>query len=347
MTRFIGKFSVFVLTAFVLLVPHEAFCQTEKLGIVQYTPPKGMTKTLKENVVAFSEFNAETGKYCIITVYGATKWTGTPNGDFKREWANLVVKQMTTEEADPKTDTQEADGWTVMSGGSSVESGAGKALAFLTVISGTGRTISILSVFNDPAYVKQVDTFISGIDLDKPAPTVNNTATTTGSASAPAAFDAGGDLIIPQPSRQLTTADLAGVWIDGPNRMTTEYVYSGSGHGAGRDTAAFQVKTTFNSNGTHTSFFNSVRKKYETESDTKTGPYSIVGRLLSIQGTGYEGRGTVTTKWVIRGWIELPSMTVLQLAGPWYDNAEIPAVNFTDFSPDSKYRGVTRWIRPK
>ena len=129
--------------------------------------------------------------------------------------------------------------------------------------------------------------------------------------------------------------------------MTTEYVYSGSGHGAGRDTTAFQVKTTFNSNGTYSSFFNSVRKKYETESDTKTGPYSIVGRLLSIQGTGYEGRGTVTTKWVIRGWIELPSMTVLQLAGPWYDNAEIPEVHFTDFGPDSKYRGLTRWIRVK
>ena len=214
----------------------------------------------------------------------------------------------------------------------------------MTVISGTGRTVSILAVFNDPAYVKQVDSFIGSIDLDKPAAAANNTAA---SASGTASFDNGGDLIIPQPSRQLTTSDIAGVWIDGPNRMTTEYVYSGSGHGAGRDTTAFQVKTTFNSNGTYSSFFNSVRKKYETESDTKTGPYSIVGRLLSIQGTGYEGRGTVTTKWVIRGWLDLPSMTVLQLAGPWYDNAPIPEVNFTDFGPDSKYRGVTRWLRPK
>lgn len=343
---FLGLFVALTLCFFSVQM---AVCQAEKLGIVHYTQPPGMMKTLKENVVTFSQFDQETGKYCIITVYGATKWTGTPNGDFKREWANLVVKQMTTEEANPKTDTQEAEGWTVISGGSSVESGAGKALAFLNVISGNGRTISILSVFNDPAYVKQVDTFISGIDLDKPAPIGNDSATAAGSASASdaAAFDAGGDLIIPQPSRQLTTADLAGVWIDGPNRMTTDYVYSGSGHGAGRDTTAFQVKTTFNNNGTYISFFNSVRKKYETESDTKTGPYSIIGRLLSIQGIGYEGRGTVTTKWVIRGWIELPSMTVLQLAGPWYDNAEIPEVNFTDFSPESKYRGVTKWIRLK
>ncbi len=90
-----------------------------------------------------------------------------------------------------------------------------------------------------------------------------------------------------------------------------------------------------------------MRKKYETESDTKTGPYSIVGRLLSIQGTGYEGKGTVTTKWVIRGWLELPSMTVLQLAGPWYDNAEIPERNFTDFSEEGRFLPTTKWVRMK
>ena len=350
MTKLFCKlsFCLFVFTAIVSFTAPSAFCQTEKLGIVQYTPVSGWTKTLKENVVLFSEYNQTTGKYCIISVYGATPGTGSPQGDWTREWANLVVNLMKPDE-NPKPETTVSDGWTVLVGGSPVVSEMGKAGAFLTVISGFGKTISILGVFNDPAYVKQLDTFISAIDLDKPAPPVNNTSATTGSVSAsgPAAFDDGGDLIVPQPSRQLTTADLAGVWIDGPNRMTTEYVYSGSGKSAGRDTTAFEVKYTFNSNCTYSSFFNSVRKKYETESDTKTGPYSIDGRLLSIQGTGYSGKTIVTTKWVIRGWLELPSMTVLQLAGPWYDNAEIPEVHFTDFGPDSKYRGVTKWIRMK
>jgi hypothetical protein len=154
-----------------------------------------------------------------------------------------------------------------------------------------------------------------------------------------------GELIIPQPTRDLTFADLAGEWIDGPNRMTTEYVQSGSGQGAGRDTTAFEVKTIFKSDGTYSSFFNSVRKKYETESDTQTGPYSIDGRLLSIQGTGYSGKTVTTTKWVIRGWLELPSMTVLQLAGPWSDDAPIPEEIFTDFSEFSKNYGTTTWVR--
>ncbi len=329
-----------------LFAPSTAFCQTEKLGIVRYTAPQGMAKTPKENVVAFSELNQTTGKYCIITLYGATPGTGNPTSDFAREWKNLVVNNMKAE-ANPTTDTQTRDGWTAISGGGEVETEVGKAVGFLSVISGFGKTISILAVFNDPAYATQIDAFTASIDLDKVTAPANTTTASNTTSNGQPTFDSDGNLIIPQPTRQLTTADLAGVWIDGPNRMTTEYVYSSSGKSAGRDTTAFEVKTTFKSDSTYSSFFNSVRKKYETESDTKTGPYSINGLLLSIQGTGYSGKTITITKWVIRGWLELPSMTVLELAGPWYDNAEIPEVNFTDFGPDSKYRGVTRWIRLK
>lgn len=333
---------LFLTLTFYLLIPEAVFAQAEKLGIVKYTPPAGMNKLPKENVVAFSQFDQATGKFCIITLYGATPGTGNAQSDFAREWNNLVVKTFTTAEAKPSTETSSEDGWTAIGGGSEVVGGVGKAVAFLTVISGYGQTVSILGVFNDQTHAAKLDSFISAVEMDKvKAPAANNTA------SGAAAFDDGGDLIIPQPSRQLTTADLAGVWIDGPNRMTTEYVYSGSGKSAGRDTTAFEVKTTFKSDGTYSSFFNSVRKKYETESDTTIGPYSIDGRLLSMQGKGYSGKSTTTTKWVIRGWLELPSMTVLLLAGPWYDDAPIPEVNFTDFGPESRFRGTTRWIRVK
>ena len=167
-------FTVLCLTAFGLLTAQTVFGQTEKLGIVQYTPPQGMTKTPKENVVAFSEINQTTGKFCIITLYGATSGTGNAQSDFKREWNNLVVKTMKAE-ANPPTETQAADGWTVIGGASPVEEG----VAFLTVFSGFGKTVSVLGVFNEKAYIKQIETFILGIDLDKTAaptntPTVQN-----------------------------------------------------------------------------------------------------------------------------------------------------------------------------
>ena len=60
-----GLFAALILC---LLIQQTALCQTEKLGIVSYTPPKGWTKTLKENVVVYSVHDQATGGFCIITV---------------------------------------------------------------------------------------------------------------------------------------------------------------------------------------------------------------------------------------------------------------------------------------
>jgi hypothetical protein len=156
------------LTVVFLFVPQMAFGQTEKLGIVKYTPPKGWKKTPKENIVAFSELNEATGRFCIITLYGATPGTGTPKSDFSREWKNLVVKPLAAE-ANPKTETESADGWTGISGGSAVEFLGSKAIAFLTVFSGFGKAVSVLAVFNDESYLPKLTAFASSIEFDKAA----------------------------------------------------------------------------------------------------------------------------------------------------------------------------------
>ncbi|MDQ1557605.1 MAG: hypothetical protein QOD32_665 [Pyrinomonadaceae bacterium] len=159
---------LFIALACCLFIPQAALGQAEKLGIVRYTPPKGWTKTPNANLVALSEVNRTTGVFCIITLHGATPATGNANDDFKRAWKNLVVEPLKAQ-ANPKTDTRSAEGWTIIGGGSEVESEAGKAVAYLTVISGFGKTISVLAVFNDPKYVEPVDAFISGLDVDKTA----------------------------------------------------------------------------------------------------------------------------------------------------------------------------------
>lgn len=323
-----------ILTTIVFFVPLGTFGQTEKLGIVQYTAPKGMTKTAKPNVVVFSEYDQASGKYCIITVYGATPGTGNAQSDFTREWNNLVIKTLDKAEASPKTDVSEADGWTVLAGGSAVESGAGQALAFLTVISGSGQAVSILAVFNDPVYLKQVDTFIGGIDMEKAASRTNNTA-----ASAPATLDSDGNLYIPEPTRQLTIADLAGQWGDNPGRIATTYVDRSSGAYAGTDSLHFTSKWTFDSDGSAINDFFEVRNGKKL-SDVTSGTITIVGRLLSI-------RRKNTAKYVIRGWLELPNMTILKIAGPWYDDQEIPARIFNDFGPDSRFILTSKWVRTK
>ncbi|HLA94827.1 MAG TPA: hypothetical protein VK612_03835 [Pyrinomonadaceae bacterium] len=127
--------SFLLLAPLVFLFATSSFGQVEKLGIVQYTPVSGWTKTPKENVVAFSRMDQSAGTFCIITLYGATPGTGTSQGDFTREWNNLVVT--TFAKADkPTTETSNSEGWTIQAGGAAVEGDLGKAAAFLTVIRG-------------------------------------------------------------------------------------------------------------------------------------------------------------------------------------------------------------------
>jgi hypothetical protein len=159
-------FGLFVTLGCSLLISQSVFSQTERLGIVKYTPPKGWQKTVKENIVAFSQLDAATGHFCIITLYGATKSTGNPESDFKREWNNLVIKPFKAT-ATPETETEVSDGWTAIAGGTSVELDNGQAAAFLTVISGGGKTVSILGLFNDQSYAAQLAAFGTGIDLGR------------------------------------------------------------------------------------------------------------------------------------------------------------------------------------
>lgn len=176
MTKFFYglSFSLFVFTALGLLIPEAAFCQTEKLGTVQYTPPKGWKKTPKENVVVFSEVNEAANRFCIITLYGATPGVGSPQNDFTKAWDDLVVKPWGAE-TNPKTETATADGWTAIAAGGAVDFQGNKAFALLTVFSGFGTTISVLGISNDESYLPQLTAFLEGIEkpktiADNPAP---------------------------------------------------------------------------------------------------------------------------------------------------------------------------------
>ncbi len=171
--RFVYLPTLLLLIAFSVAPPFVC-AQTEKLGIVQYTPPKGWTKTVNGNVVGYSEINRATGIFCIITLYGATTGTGNPQSDFKREWNSRVVQPLNAE-TNPKTESEAVDGVTATAGGAAIEFQGSKAFAFLTVISSGRITVSILGVFNDASYMAQLAAFTSNIELtqavaETPAP---------------------------------------------------------------------------------------------------------------------------------------------------------------------------------
>src|SRR6266700_89661 len=134
-----------IIVLFLLSIPSETFGQTETLEGVHYSPPKGWAKTAKEGAAVYTDVNKTTNAFCILTIYGERPGTGDPQRDFANKWNELVVTPFKAE-SNPKTDSQSiADGWQAVSGGAQIDMSGVKALAVLTVVSGYGKTASVLA----------------------------------------------------------------------------------------------------------------------------------------------------------------------------------------------------------
>ena len=123
--------------------------QSEKLGQVTFTAAVGLYEDLdrrKRSRIQHDRFRHR--EFCIITLYGARTSSGVPKTDFAREWNTYVVENFGAA-ANADTETQVEDGWTVTAGGAPVEFQGSKAVAFLTVMTGYGKTVSVLGVFNN------------------------------------------------------------------------------------------------------------------------------------------------------------------------------------------------------
>ncbi len=164
--RFCDRISLclFAVTMAFLCAPTTGFGQTEKLGLVEYTPIKDWKKSAKENLVAFSILNEATGRFGVITLYGAAPGSANPQEIFAKEWDTLVVKPWQAEPK-PKTETHSSEGWTTVAGLAIIDFQGSRCIAILSVLSGFGKAVSILGIFNEESYAAQLATFVESIKL--------------------------------------------------------------------------------------------------------------------------------------------------------------------------------------
>ena len=138
-------------------------------------------RRLNKGAMVFTDLNKAANTFCVLTVYGLSPGSGDPRRDFADKWKELVVTPFAAED-EPKTESQPAaDGWTATAGGSLINMNGIKSAAILTVVSGYGKTASILAIFNDEAYSAQMQAFVSGVNLDKVAAIPVPTASVAGS----------------------------------------------------------------------------------------------------------------------------------------------------------------------
>lgn len=325
--------SVFVGLIVSLFIPQAAVAQTEKLGLVRYTPPKGWTKSAeKEHAVVFSDIDQAAGRFCLITLYSADPSTGNPKSDFDRAWNARVVEPWGAE-ANPETKTLPDNGWTAVAGGAPMDFNGNKAFAFLTVISGFGKTVSVLGVLNHESYLTPLQAFIEKMNIDKADIAAANTAPATKPSLQ---YDDFGRLIIPLPTRQLTLADLAGQWGESEG-INVRYVDRYSGTYAGADSLHYKSKMTFTAEGGYHDDFYAIQNG-KLIKEKAAGSVAVNGRVLVIKDTNLR-------KYVIRGWLELPDMTIMEVCGPWYNDDVIPNEIFTNPAQGANLN--KKWARKK
>jgi hypothetical protein len=148
----------------------------------------------------------------------------------------------------------------------------------------------------------------------------------------------GGKLDVPPLARPLTMADLAGEWNNDDSVLTNYVTYRGDS--AGFQSIATREKWIFDGRGGVSSAFNGVtagnggaRQINEKKSGTIAFSQGIVLTLA--------WNGAAHPSYVIRGWRDLPGMTVLLLNGPWWGN--VPADVLADRSRGTNLNSY--WIR--
>ena len=286
-------FGLFIVQILCLFVPQTIFCQTETLDIIQYTPPKGWTKTPKAGVMVYTDSNKSTNAFCILTVYPSTASAGSPQKDFANEWNELIVKPFKAD-ANPKTETQTDDGWTSVSSAAQIELDGVTSAVFMTVVSGYGRTASVFAILNNQAYLPQIDAFMTGIKMDKtralalskpPPPPTSTPAPEKSSEFID--FDPFPDKQGVQPQKPLvggirkkiTAADLAGTWEIGGSSVQ-EYVSSST---QSYTSASFFGKKYFiRSDGTFDSKFQG-RASNTTIRETDSGTVILDGGFITMK----------------------------------------------------------------
>ena len=331
---------IFITAMLAIVSVQTAVAQTEKLGAISYVAPKGFAKSASEHAIVFSLLDQAKGNFCFITLYAAGTSAGNPQQDFAREWKTRVVDPWKAE-ASPKTESVPDNGWTGVAGGAPIDFQGNKAFAFLTVISGFGKTVSILGVLNDDSYLAPLQAFVEQIDIDKTvatSPTIAPAISSTSSASVagPPQVDAYGHIIVTPPTRQLTVADIAGQW--GENEgINIRYVDRYSGTYAGADSLHYRSKMTFTAAGGYYDDFYAIQNGKMIK-EKSAGSVAIDGRVLTLKNSN-------PSRYVIRGWLELPDMTILEVCGPWYMNDPIPQEIFNNPAQGANLN--KKWVRKK
>ncbi len=237
-----------------LVLTIGSFAQaSETFDIATFTPPAGWKKQVKPGVVIYNISNENKGTYALIMLFQSGDSSKDAKRDFETDWLNLVGGPFGIKTRPEIQPAKNADGWTIISGGSQFENELGPAAVILNTFSGYGKKFSSASVVNSTDDIPAIEAFFGSIKLQKPEP--GPTATL--------------------PSSEANTA-IAGTWgVSHSDQSTYSVKNAVSGYIA--------REYTFNADGTYR-FISKTFEPFSTKLlfGKEIGTYRISGDLLTI-----------------------------------------------------------------
>lgn len=296
------------------------------LDLVTFTAPAGWTVEergggIGKHVVLT---RSSTSSYCMIVIYSSTPAVGDLAASFAAEWKSVVLETIDAVPA-PMPAISTVGETRVAVGGATSTTGGQPVVSLLVLLDAGSRVVSMLvlspTIAAFDAYKAEVDATLAGLVVQR-----------IGEPPQAPVISDGGRLVVPAPSRTIVVADLAGEWgrNDGIN---TTYVDRYTGAYAGTDSIHFTEKWVITSNGTISLDFFGIQNGKRI-AEKSSGVATLAAGILAIKMTNEQ-------RYVLRGWLESPDMTVMRLNGPWYDS--IPADILSN--PEQGTNLDKNWVR--
>jgi hypothetical protein len=301
--------------------------------LITFTAPTGFTVLeKKEGRVELTK--ASSTSYCMVVIYASTPAGSDLRASFAAEWQAVALKTIDAVSAPPPITRTVGNARAAV--GSAASTTRGQPIWARLIVLDAGASVLSMVVLTPTrdafgTYEAEIETMLGGLVVKRATATAGAPA----GAAAAAPPTVGGKLFIPAPTRTMTVADLAGEW--GQNDgITTTYVDRYSGTYAGFESLHFTNKWTITAQGRIWLDFFGLQngRKLSEKSD---GTITLAGGVLVVKMTN-------TQRFVLRGWLERPDLTIMKLNGPWYDDP-IPANIFTD--PDQGWNLDQNWVRKK
>ena len=310
-----------------LAVPSaDAAPATRRFDLVTYSAPNGW-KVEEKAGEHVSILRTTADNYCLIAIYTSTPARGDLAASFAAEWTRVALRTVDAVDAPIHSINDVGNARAAMGGATTTIQG--RPVAAILIVLDAGPSVASILILTPStqafeAFSAEVQGMLGGLLVRHPETPPDTTPT--------APVQNGGKLVVSPPSRALTIADLVGEW-GHEDGITTTYVDRYSGAYAGYDSLHFREKWTITAKGVVLSDFFAIRNGKKIV-DKTTGSIGISGRILDV-------KVGAAAKYMVRGWLEGPEMTVLKITGPFYE--EIPQ-DVLD-NPDQGANLDKYWVR--